>query len=437
MAVTTTKTPSGQPLQGVAQANLRWNFAANVIDVSFITLGMSLVSRETVMPLLVNELTDSKVAVGLIAAIWGLGIYLPQLLTANYAEGLRYKKPFLMVISSLGERLPYLLMGLVVWFLAVPAPNLALLLFFGCLGISAFSAGAGTPAWYDMIAKVIPVERRGFWAGLSSSLGALMGIGGAFLVGRVLEAYVFPGNFSLLFVLAFAAVCVSFVGLALNREPPSEVTKERKSLLPYLRQLPAILRTNKNYRRYLLSHTVVVLGAMAAGFFIIYGSETFGLDGTQVGLLTAMLIGGQAVMSLAWGLLGDRAGHKLVMTLAALLLTLATLVALLAPTWQWLMLTFVLLGAYFASEWVSGLNLILEFCDPADRPTYIGLTNTLLAPPVVLAPLLGGFLATLIGFEGLLITATIVAAAGTLLMVFWVVEPRKLKSSARPAATQQ
>jgi MFS family permease len=431
MAVSTSEDGALKPGQDQAQANLRWNFAVNVIDVSFITLGMSLVSRETVMPLLVNELTDSKVAVGMIAALWGLGIYLPQLLTANYAEGLRYKKPFIMLVSSFGERLPYLLMGVVVWFLAVPMPGLALLLFFGCLALSAFSAGVTTPAWYDMIAKVIPVERRGFWAGLSSGLGALMGIAGAFLVGYVLDAYLFPANFSLLFALAFAAVCVSWVGLALNREPPSDMTKEQQPFLRYLRQLPALLHSNENYRRYLISHTVVVLGAMAIGFFIVYGSERFGLDGTQVGLLTAVLIGSQAVMSLVWGLLGDRSGHKIVLSLAAVALTLATLVTLLAPTWEWLLLTFVLLGAYLTSEWVSGLNLILEFCAPADRPTYIGLTNTLLALPVVLAPLLGGFLATWLGYGGLLIIATIVAAAGAILMIFWVAEPRNKPIRAR------
>ena len=79
MAVSTTE----HPVRDIAHANLRWNFAVNVIDVSFITLGLSLISRETVMPLLVNSLTDSKLAIGMIAALWGLGIYLPQLFTAN------------------------------------------------------------------------------------------------------------------------------------------------------------------------------------------------------------------------------------------------------------------------------------------------------------------------------------------------------------------
>ena len=98
-------------IDDIAQTNLAWNFSVNLVDISFITLGLSLVSRETVMPLLVSSLTDSKLALGLIPALWGLGLYLPQLFTANYAEGLRYKKPFLMVLSSFGERLPYLLIA--------------------------------------------------------------------------------------------------------------------------------------------------------------------------------------------------------------------------------------------------------------------------------------------------------------------------------------
>ncbi|MCB0068181.1 MAG: hypothetical protein KDD77_13550, partial [Caldilineaceae bacterium] len=162
-------------LDRTADKNLTWNFTVNLIDIAFITLGISLVSRDTVLPVLVSTLTDSNLAIGLIAALYGLGIYLPQLFTANFTERLRYKKPFVMLVGSVGERLPYLLMGVAVWFFAVPAPQMALVLVLGCLAMSGLSAGAATPAWYDMIAKVIPVSRRGLWSGLGHGLGALMG----------------------------------------------------------------------------------------------------------------------------------------------------------------------------------------------------------------------------------------------------------------------
>jgi hypothetical protein len=37
-----------------APANLRWNFTVNLIDIAFITLGISLVSRDTVLPVLIS-----------------------------------------------------------------------------------------------------------------------------------------------------------------------------------------------------------------------------------------------------------------------------------------------------------------------------------------------------------------------------------------------
>lgn len=408
-----------------AAANVRWNFSVNLLDVSFIVLGLSLISRETVMPLLVSTLTDSKLALGLIPALWGLGIYLPQLFTANYAEGLVYKKPFLMLLSSVGERLPYLLIGIAVFMFAVPAPTLTLFLFFLFLTTAALCAGAGAPAWYDMIAKVIPVERRGIWAGLGSGIGALMGIVGAYFVGRILDTFIYPNNFAVLFLLAFVAVMISWVGLALNREPPSEIVKHPLSLRRYFGQLPSIFKTNHNYRRFFISRSIVQFGTMASGFFIVYASERFALDGADIGALTASLVASQALMGPIWGMLGDRIGHKFVLVSAAFALTLATFSAWFAPTQAWLYVTFFLLGAYYAADWVSSLNIILEFCAPEDRPTYIGLTNTLFAPTIVLAPLIGGWIATVTGYSQLMLIATVIAAAGGVLLAVWVHEPRQ------------
>ena len=90
-----------------------WNFSVNLWDVTFITLGFSLISKETVLPVLVSQLTDSKLAIGLVPAVWSLGIHLPQLLTANMTERMVYKKPFIALVSLFCERVPYLLVGLV------------------------------------------------------------------------------------------------------------------------------------------------------------------------------------------------------------------------------------------------------------------------------------------------------------------------------------
>jgi MFS family permease len=82
------------------------------------------------------------------------------------------------------------------------------------------------------------------------------------------------------------------------------------------------------------------------------------------------------------------------------------------------------LGIAIAGDDVSKFSIILEFASSQDQPTYIGLTNTLLAPVATLAPLLGGWLATYIGYQGMFGVAMSIAALGGILLVFWVREPR-------------
>lgn len=423
---------SGSDISAFVQKNLRWNFSVNLWDIAFITISLSLVSRETVMPVLVSQLTDSKLAIGLIPAIYTLGFYLPQLLSANFTERLRYKKPITMHLGGWGERAPYGVMALLLFFLAASSPNLTLFLFFVLLTITAISTGLATPPWYDMIAKVIPVEKRGIWSGVGHGLGAIMGIVGAYFVGRILEAYLFPNNFAFLFALSFLFAVISFVGLALNREPPSESVKDFIPLSHYLKQLPSILRNHPNYRRFIISRSILLLGTMATGFYMIYGTESFATDSSSIArltaLLTGVLIGAQAITNLIWGFIGDKRGHKTVLVAAAFVLMLAALSAYVASSQIWLVVTFALLGTYLAAEQVSALNIILEFCEPEDRPTFIGLTNALLAPLFALAPLLGGWLVTTFGFQVLFICALLAAALGGLSLSLWVKEPRSLSA---------
>jgi MFS family permease len=416
----------GQVRETEQDANARWNFVVNLWDIVFIMLGISMISRETVMPVLISHLTDSKLAIGLIPAIYSLGGSLPQLLIANFSERLHYKKPFVMLIGGAGERGGYLLIGLSIWLFAESAPGVALVLFFGFLAYSAFSLGIGTPPWYDMIAKVIPTQRRGLWSGLGHGLGALMAVAGAYFVGYVLEGFPYPQNFVILFLVGFVIMMGSWGGLALTREPPSTTVKAHVSMLSYLQQLPALLRRDRNYARFLISRTVAVLGTMAGGFYMVYGIERFQVEGATIGFLTAMLVASQAILGLIWGMVADRQGHKLVLICGALLLMAAALTAWVAMSATWLAVVFFLLGAAISAELTSSLNIILEFCTPEDRPTYIGLTNTLLAPTLALAPIIGGWLATLTGgFSLLFLAAALCAGLGALLLLFWVHEPRR------------
>jgi MFS family permease len=411
------------------EKNYRWNFSVNVLDVAFYTLAMSVISQATILPLLISQLTPSKLVIGLVPAIYSLGFLLPQLLTASYTEQLKRKLPFLSPASAIGERTPYLLMAIFIFFFAKNTPGVALAAILILIGISSTTAGVLTPAWYDLIAKVIPIERRGVWSGTGFGLGAFMAIAGAALAGVILERWSFPTNFAICFLIAYIFNMVSWLGLSLNREPESEVTKPAVPFSAYLRQLPAIIRRDRNYQIYLISRSIANLGSMASGFFIVFGAERFGLEGAEVGLLTGILVASQTLMNLLLGVLADRKGHKIVLVLGALGMGLSAFSALVAQGHQALYAVFFFLGMAMAAESVSSLNIILEFCAPEDRPTYIGLTNTLLAPTRAIAPLVGGWLATWLGYSPLFVIALILSVGGSWLLARWLREPRKGKGT--------
>jgi MFS family permease len=214
------------------------------------------------------------------------------------------------------------------------------------------------------------------------------------------------------------------LGLAANREPPSPAVKPRTSLGAYLKRLPGVLRRDPNYVRFLISISVADLGAMAGGFYMVYGKENVAGALERVGILTAVLIGTQAAAYLGWGLLADRRGHKGTLVASALGMALTAAVAWWTQSFAWLVVTFVLYGISFSANKVSYMNIILEFCEPEDRPTYIGLSSTLLAPGRALGPVLGGWLATLIDYRGMFLVALALSLIGGLLLLGWVREPR-------------
>ena len=175
-------------------------------------------------------------------AIFSISFYLPQLFAANHAERLKRKLPFVMLIGGVLERVPYLFAGMAVMLFAQSAPMLALICIYLVIGLGAFGAGVATPAWFTMIGKVLPVNRRGIFFGLSDGLGTLMGFVGAYFVGIILDDFGYPVNFATLFLVAAIFMGISWIGLSLNREPESPIVKQHIPLSSYFRRLPAVMR---------------------------------------------------------------------------------------------------------------------------------------------------------------------------------------------------
>lgn len=404
------------------EQNYRWNFAVNLGDVASFWFGLSFISSTTIIPLFISKLTDNTFAIGLAAVISQGAWFLPQIFTANFVESLPRKKPMVANLGFFLERLPLWLL-VVAALIAVWNPAVALIVFMVGYAWHGFGAGLVATSWQDLIARCFPVERRGRFMGVSFFIGALTGAVAAGFSAQLLATFPFPTNFAYCFAIAAAAITVSWVFLSLTREPNEPVKATQQSTRQYWQELPRIIRRDKNYRNFLIARLTLSFGRMGIGFLTVAAVQRWAIADSTVAAFTIVLLVGQTTGNLFVGFLADRHGHKLSLELAALLSFFAYLLAWLAPDDRWYFGVFFLLGVIEAAIIVSGILIVMEFCEPEKRPTYAGLTNTGVGIASMLGPLLGAWLA-LLGYNWLFIASAALSLIALIGFHWWVREPR-------------
>jgi MFS family permease len=143
------------------------------------------------------------------------------------------------------------------------------------------------------------------------------------------------------------------------------------------------------------------------------------------GGFTVALQVGLALANLFFGFLADRKGHKLSLEICWLFSAVSLFLAIIAPSPWWFFPIFFLRGAVNAGSFISGISIVYEFTQPENRPTYIGLANTIPGIAGSVAPLIGGWLAGAINYPVMFILSAVIGTIGLALLRFFVREPRK------------
>ena len=105
---------------------------------------------------------------------------------------------------------------------------------------------------------------------------------------------------------------------------------------------------------------------------------------------------------------------------------LSLFLAILAPNPWWFFPIFFLRGAVNAGTFISCISIVYEFTDPDNRPTYIGLANTIPGASAAIAPLIGGWLAGAISYRAMFTVATVIGLLSWALLRFIVRDPRHM-----------
>ena len=404
--------------------NLRHNYLYNLLDGGFFGFALGFASFITVLPLFVSTYTNSAILIGLVPAIHNMGWQLPQLLIANRVSQQSRFKPMLMRFT-IQERIPFLAIAIVAWMSPRLGAQLTLAMIFLLLIWQGLAGGFSASPWQSMIAKIFPSDRRGTFYGSQSSAANFLASISAIMAGFILGRVGSPLDFTLCFIFASLFMGVSWLALAQTREPERTLLPPTREPREFWQSIANILKRDVNFRWFLVVRMLSQLAIMGFSFYTVYAVRSLGMSEIAVGILTGVLMGTAIIANPVMGWIGDHWSHRLLMAIGVLSASASALIAWLAPSPIWFYPVFMLAGIANVAVWTISLAMIPDFSSEADRPSYIGLANTLIAPVTILAPLLGGWLAEAGGYQTTFIASAVGGVLTSFILVVFVKDPHQ------------
>ena len=401
-----------------------FNFIVGSLDYAFFSLGTAIASITTLLPLFARNLGATNVEIGLIPALFYLGLSIPSLFNGLYSSRIERKLTFILRYTLM-ERLPYLGIALIAFYLVGINSHFSLTLFFLLLAISFCAMGIITPVWMEMVGKVIDPARKGAYFAVGNGVGALMGVWGSRVAEKFIVQYPFARNFGYCFLLTVSAMLVSYFFLALTREEKEELVEIPSH---YFRSLINIFKKDPNFRGFSLARIFLAMGVMGGSFYTVHALENLQVSNAMIARYNAVFLASQALSNFIWGPLGDRSGHKFVLLLGGISLLASNLVAITVISSNAFFLAYALFGIYWSAIWVGGVAILLDFGNKELKSIYIGMGYFISTFPSFFTPIIGGKIADFFGYRKVFWVSLAINLIAFLLLL-GVKEPRYFKES--------
>lgn len=397
------------------------NFIAHLFHGLFGQTGFRLLNAPTFLPAYLFLLTGGELVIGIARSAQSFGMFLSPILGATAIEHRKRVLPLGFLVGG-SMRLTVLGIALAGFFLSDEWAVRAICVLLVCFG---FFMGMQGVIFSYLMSKVIPVERRGTLLGIRNALGGLTASGVAYLGGKYLVGPdVFGNGFATTFLLAFVLTSFGLMMLLGIREPEPPQMREPSRVTDRLRELPALLRSDRGFTLYFIARSLATMGRMAVPFYFVYAGREVGITGESLAILTPCFLLANSTANLPWGQLADRSGFRLVF-LASISLWIGSVVVLMSSsTLLGFAVSFVGIGAGLGGFMMSAQNMVLEFGGRADLPLRIAVANSSSELVGSIGPLLGAAILLAFSHEALFWTAIAFQVAAFLLVVFYVEEPR-------------
>jgi len=411
-------------------ANLPRNFAGHFIHGMLGMTGFRLFNAPTFLPAYLLQLTHSPFLVASGQALQQMGGVVSPVVGATVIEHRKKVLPVSMLMGTL-MRLPILGIAIAGWTLAAhPGAEAATILAF--LFLMGLFSGAQQVAFQMLLAKVIPIRRRGRLQALRNAAGGAVAACLAWAAGHYLiQGDMFGNGYSTTFLLAFLLTSAGLSAVRLLvREPEPPTLRPKRRLRDRVRDFPGLLAADRDYRYFMVAQTCAVTGRIAAPFYILYAAHVMELSGKNLGLATFAFLGADTVTNIIWGFMGDRWGFRSTFVGALGLWIAATVLLIVAPSMALVLLAFFGLGSAQSGFLMSSQTMVLEFGARDDVPMRLALSSTAQGLMSTLGPLVGGVVAASFGYLPVFWISIAFEAMALCILVTRVREPRFRRAEA-------
>ncbi len=157
--------------------NLKWNFSMGLFYGMFYNGGMAFSESTTVLPVFLNNFTNSKILIGLSSTIMsqvgGIGSVLPQLFVASRLENKVHKKPVL-IGAIIIRALCWGFLAFIAYLFGKSHPLGIIYVLFLFLTLFVFMGGIAVVPFQDIWGKAIPSTLRGRFFGYLQFFGGIL-----------------------------------------------------------------------------------------------------------------------------------------------------------------------------------------------------------------------------------------------------------------------
>jgi len=423
--------------EGFVWRNLRRNYAGHFIHGMLGMTGFRLVNTPTFVPAYLHMLSGSDFIVSLGTSLQQLGGVISPIAGAAQIE---HRKKILPVSMFLGTMMRVQILGIAIagWLLGGTPLLVSVLIFLFLLGL--FS-GPQSVAFQFLLAKMIPIERRGRLQGWRNLCGGVVAatlsyFAGKYLVGGNVLGNGYSTTFTLAFLLTSAGLTIfSF----LVREPEPPTVRDRTAIRDRMRELIPMLRADPGFLYFMIARTFAIASRVAQPFYIIYVARKIGMSGQTIGEMSLAFLGADTVMSLGWGYLADKFGFRSNFIIALVFWIASTIMLMSVSSPLLLFVAFFGLGAGNSGYNMSAQNIVFEFGHRDDMAMRLAFSNTAESVMSAAGPLIGGVIAASFGYFAVFWVAIASEAVALVLLLALVEEPRKkrLLLEAEKAAAQE